>query len=130
MLVSILGIIILVLRRLPEADSLDRLEASAHERPQRLMAAKGLPAQAASRSIAAAKIASGKAWRFVLEAKGLKQNPAITHKINKLWRKRPASSAVAPTTRIDPNRGEMFYLEEIKKFPKALENYSKLWETS
>ncbi len=117
LLLSILGIIVLVLRRLPEADSLDKKETAAHQRPERLMLAKGLPAQAASRSITAAKLATGKAWRFMLEAKGLRHTPAVTHKINKLWR-RKVSQPAPPSIKIDPSRGEIYYLDQIKNFLK------------
>lgn len=120
LLLSILGVFVLVLRRLPEATSLDNREAEAHAEPARLLEAKGLPALVASRGKAVAVVAVRRVWHFMLEAKGLRQGPAINYKIKKIWRREPQ----ADTAVRQPD--EDYYLEQIKKAPRDLERYNKL----
>ncbi len=116
LLLSILGVFVLVLRRLPEASQLDREQAAADAEPSLRLLAKGLPAKAASRSRAVLIVAIRRVWHFMLEAKGMRQGPAANYRIKKMWqRKSPA-----------PMRNEAFYLEQIKHFPKDLEQYNRL----
>ncbi len=92
------------------------------------MQAKGLPARAARRGKAVILVTIRKVWHFMLEAKGLRQAPAVTHKITKIWRKGNQQSHL-PDPIIPPSeavRNEDDYLENIKKFPKDLDGYSQL----
>lgn len=116
LLLSILGIFVLVLRRLPEATSLDDEEAAAAAEPRLRMLAKGLPARAASRSKALLSVTVRRVWNFMLEAKGLRQGPAVNYKIKKIWQRKPPV----------PKRNEIYYLEQIKAYPKDLEQYNRL----
>jgi tetratricopeptide (TPR) repeat protein len=122
LLLAILGVVVLVLRRLPEAASLDKEEAEAHTQPQLLMAAKGLPAKAASRSKAVLVVWFKKLANFILEAKGLRHAPTVNYKIKKI-RRQQAQPAAQPVKAV---HDEEFYLEQIKKFPKNLEYYNEL----
>jgi tetratricopeptide (TPR) repeat protein len=83
------------------------------------MAAKGLPAKAASKSKAVFVLNLRRLWNFMLEAKGLRQGPAVNYKIKKMLRKQPH----APIPAI---RDEEYFLEQIKKFPKDLDLYDDL----
>ena len=83
LVLCIVGLLLLVLRRLPEASSLDQQEADAHAEPQVRLLAKGLPARAASRSRAIIQVAAKRVWHFMLEAKGLRQGPAINYRMKK-----------------------------------------------
>jgi tetratricopeptide (TPR) repeat protein len=116
LLLSILGVFVLVLRRLPEASNLDQKEAAAHAEPSLKLLAKGLPAKAASRSRAALSVAFRRLWHFMLEAKGMRQGPAVNYRIKKMWQRKASG----------PMRNEAFYLEQIKHFPKDLEQYNRL----
>ncbi len=116
LLLSILGVFILVLRRLPEATDVDKQEAEAHAEPQARLLAKGLPARAASRSRAAIAVNVKRIWHFMLEAKGLRQAPAVNYKMNKILQRKPAP----------PAHNEDYYLQLIKRAPKDLEQYNKL----
>lgn len=116
LLLSILGVFVLVLRRLPEATNLDQQDAAARAAPGLRLMAKGLPAQAASRSRAVMAVAIRRVWHFMLEAKGMRQGPAVNYRIKKMWQRKTFA----------PTRNEAFYLDQIKNFPKDLEQYNRL----
>lgn len=116
------------MRRLPEATSQDQEEAEAHAEPQRLMEAKGLPARVARRGKAVVLVSIKRVWHFMLEAKGLRQSPLVSYKIQKIWQKGPERTNL-PTPLIPPSNKEKtedYFLEQIKKFPKDLDGYNKL----
>jgi len=116
LLLALLGMFVLVLRRLPEASDLDAQESAEHAKPQEHLLAKGLPARAASRGRAMVTVAVRRVWHFMLEAKGLRQGPAVNYKIKKIWQRKPAP----------PMHNESYYLQQIKQFPKDLEQYNRL----
>jgi tetratricopeptide (TPR) repeat protein len=114
------------LRRLPEASHLEQKESTQVE-PEHILAAKGLPVRAALKSKAAASVILRRLWNFMLEAKGLRQTPKVNYRINKLWRKQAGPGETKPAVGAgELVRDEQFYLEQIKKFPKDLENYNRL----
>jgi tetratricopeptide (TPR) repeat protein len=127
LLISILGIFILVLRRLPQATDLEKKDSAAQERPRLLLLAKGLPAQAVSRGRAIGTVIGKKVWQFMLEAKGLKQAPAVNYKIKKMLKKGEVKNeaVIIPPTPVS-GHDEQFYLDQIKKFPKDLTQYDNL----
>lgn len=116
LLLSIIGILILVLRRLPEASTLDQQEAEIRAQPQARLQAKGLPARAASRTKAFLQTIIQRIWHFMLEAKGLRQGAAVDYKLKKIWPRK------APPPKYD----EAHYLYQIKQSPKDLEAYNRL----
>jgi tetratricopeptide (TPR) repeat protein len=127
LLLSILGILVLILRRLPEASELRRQDTDVETAPQRLLAAKGLPARAASRGKTMALLGVRRVWNFMLEAKGLRQGPAINYKIKKIWRRKADAGETAPPVEaLLAERDEQYFLDQIKKFPKDLEGYNRL----
>ena len=123
-----MGIIILVLRRLPEATVLDKAEAVEHAQPQHELNAKGFPARTAKRGKEQLLLGAKKTWNFMLEAKGLKHSSAINYKIKKIWDPEKKAKPVAPVFIPPPDieENEAYLLGEIKKFPKNLSLYNKL----
>lgn len=117
LVLAIIGILVLVLRRLPEAAALKRQQDEIENEPQQRMLAKGLPARTASRTKAAATIVIQRVWHFMLEAKGLRQTPAVNYKMKKIWQRKPAEL---------PVQNENYYLDQIKQAPKDLEAYNRL----
>lgn len=120
LLLSILGIIVLVLRRLPQAVEEARVTDQVTEPSQALMD-KGLPAQTVSRTRAWLKMFVHRIWQFMLEAKGLKQAPKITYNFKRILRR-----ADQPETKPPIARGEKFYIDLIKRHPKDLTYYDQL----
>ncbi len=87
-LFAVLGIIILILRRVPEATGSGPIPGL-HTDPEEERAAddlrrKGVPAAAWSKTQKLVVAVGKRIWRFILEAKGLSQNPKVSYKINKL----------------------------------------------
>jgi tetratricopeptide (TPR) repeat protein len=121
LLVSILGIIVLVLRKLPQAVE-EEAEASAilNESGEAL-ASKGLPARAVSRTRSWVKLLSHKVWQFMLEAKGLKHAPKINYNFKRILKKNSE-----PETKPPIARSEQYYIDLIKRHPKDLFNYDQL----
>lgn len=123
LILSILGVIILVVRRLPQAVGQQKQEQIAKqiEEGPDLLAEKGLPTINASRVKVAAKVISHKVWQFMLEAKGLKHAPKISYNFKKILKKDNQSEVKKPIA-----RGEEYYIELIKRHPKELEYYDQL----
>lgn len=122
LILSILGVIILVMRKLPQAVGQHREDKLSDETGQagEALAEKGLPTKAASKIKAATKIIWHKIWQFMLEAKGLKHAPKINYnfkrilKKNNLEEKKPIA------------RGEDYYIKLIKRHPKDMTYYDQL----
>lgn len=125
---AVLGILLLILRRLPEARfSAEQtpLEAGAHAK----LLAKGLPAQAFSKIATFLKFWSRKIWNFILEAKDLRPHAAAGYRMQKIFRgKLPGFKAAAPLQPITTHevKSERYYLDTIKLQPKNLSNYDLL----
>lgn len=120
-LASVLGITVLVLRRLPQALQQGEEVTQAEPAPNELLAEKGLPAKAASKTKALLKVFGHKVWQFVLEAKGLKHAPKIKYNFKKI-----AGQEAQPEVKPPIARGEQYYIELIKRHPKDLGNYDQL----
>ncbi len=134
---ALAGIILIILRRLPEAVQIQDHEGQQEPVDKRLMG-KGLPAQAFSKAKVWSRLWSTKIWNFILEAKDLKPNPVTGYRIKKIFGhihkaspdvQKPAdiapATAVAAAVPAQP-KDENFYLELIKKEPKNLANYDAL----
>jgi tetratricopeptide (TPR) repeat protein len=123
LILSILGVIILVVRKLPQAVGEHREEQDAKELENGpdLLAEKGLPTVNASRIKVALKLGWHKIWQFMLEAKGLKHAPKISYNFKKIL-KRDKELEVKPPIA----RNEDYYIELIKRHPKELEYYDQL----
>lgn len=123
LLISIIVIIILVVRKLPQAlgqqDNEAKLEFSGQA--QEALQEKGLPAKTAGKIKAWSKIASYKTWQFILEAKGLKHAPKIHYNFKKILRKETSNETKPPIA-----RGEKYYINLIKRHPKDLGVYDQL----
>ncbi len=130
-LISILGILLIILGRLPEAAEQQETagrEPSAEAKLQK----KGLPTLAASKIRVTAALITKKVWNFILEAKDLKPHAAAGYRIKKIFGgKLPAlpgfkkSSGFSPVANIEI-RDESYYLEIIKLQPRNLANYDAL----
>ncbi len=121
LLLSILGIIVLVLRKLPQAvKHQDAADNNSYE-PSQALVDKGLPAQNVSKIRAWLKMTMHKIWQFMLEAKGLKQAPKITYNFKRILRKTDQPENKPPIART-----EKFYIDLIKRHPKDLTYYDQL----
>jgi len=123
---SILGIVLIILRRLPEAGAEagnQAEEAEAHE----ILQDKGLPAQAISKIKVAVTFAVKKSWNFILEAKDLKPHAAAGYKMKKLFAALPGfkKQDIHPVLSADV-KNEQYYLDQIKQEPKNLTLYDAL----
>jgi tetratricopeptide (TPR) repeat protein len=122
LIVSILGIIILVLRRLPQAvGEAEQEKEQQQEAAGMLLAAKGLPTKAASKLKSALKIVWHKVWQFMLEAKGLKHGPRIDFNFKRILRKDKEAEVKKPIA-----RGEDYYIKLIRRHPRELTYYDQL----
>lgn len=127
-ILAVLGILLLVLRRLPEASVLDQQPERELDPGKRLLA-KGLPAQAFSKISTFLKFWVKKIWNFILEAKDLKPHAAAGYRIKKMFNQGLLSgfrtTAAAPITTHEV-KSERYYLDMIKLQPKNLSNYDLL----
>lgn len=125
-IVSILGVIFMVLRRLPEATTQlkDKVEAkSPHPKAVAagsFLSAKGLPVKAYSKSKVILKTIGHKAGQFLLEAKGLKQAPKISYTFQKVFQNIKADTNTALV------KDEKYYINLIKRNPKDDSYYDLL----
>lgn len=125
-LVSIAGIVLIVLRRLPEANA--HVDKPAGEEAQEKLIQKGLPARGFSKISVALKLYIKKIWNFALEAKDLKPHANVGYKMKKIFGGKLPSSRpeiVRPQTTHEV-KTESYYLENIKLQPKNLSHYDAL----
>ena len=123
---AILGILLIILRHLPEAISDQKAE---EEIPiEEKLGRKGLPAVAISRAAGVIKLSATKMWNFLLEAKDVRPSAVAGYKIKKLFshKAKPAPQTTAIAQQLDDIRDEKFYLGLIRKDPKNLELYENL----
>lgn len=123
-----LGIVLIILRHLPEA-----VEKSAQEEDPAAvvekLSQKGIPAIAFSKISYFAKLWKKKVWNFLLEAKDLKPTAVAGYKIKKIFGKEASSSQapVAPVTiPAEITKDEDYYLEAIKENPRNFGLYNEL----
>lgn len=122
---SILGVILMVLRHLPQATREQkqlkaRKEASNSIPAHEALEAKGLPARAYSRSLGIFKLIKHKIWQFVLEAKGLKQSPKISYQFQRIFSNGEDDTQPALV------KNEKYYIDLIKRNPKDNTYYDML----
>lgn len=123
LILSILGVIILVVRRLPQAVGEHREEKTARELEEGpdVLAEKGLPTINVSRIKVFGRLVWHKIWQFMLEAKGLKHAPKISYNFKRILKKDKD-----PETKPPIARNEEYYIELIKRHPKDLTYYDQL----
>ncbi len=123
LILSILGVIILVMRKLPQAVGEHREDQLADDGPEvgEVLAEKGLPTKAASRLRSWGKIIWHKIWQFTLEAKGLKHTPKINYNFKRILKTHKEAETKPPIA-----RNEKYYIQLIKRHPKELVYYDQL----
>lgn len=122
-LLSVLGVIFMVLRRLPEATELSREKAQ--EQPtlsddHSVLSDKGLPVKESSKFKQLALKIWHKISQFLLEAKGLRHSPKIHYNFQKVFSK-PQSDVKAVAV-----KNEKYYIDLIKRNPKDYSYYDML----
>lgn len=133
---AILGILLLILRHLPEASSPQNQTPDVQPVEERL-AKKGLPAIAISKVKSFFKWWGAKLWHFALEAKDLKHSALTGYKIKKIFSRKSSQPNSQSTAAEAPNpasaqvydeapKDENYYLEKIKKQPKNFALYDSL----
>lgn len=126
-LFAILGIIVLILRRVPEATGasplpgLHKSNEPEEAKPEDGLREKGVPAAALSNARKVATITGKKVWRFILEAKGLTQSPAVNYRIKKFLGRGPREMK-----KTNPMMDETYFIDQIKRFPKDWQKYNDL----
>jgi len=125
---AVLGILLLILRRLPEAAAATE-QASLETGVREKLLAKGLPARAFSKVSTFVKFWTRKIWNFILEAKDLRPHAAAGYRMQKIFNGRlpgfkPALAPQPITTH--EVKSERYYLDMIKLQPKNLSNYDLL----
>ena len=130
LIVAILGIVLIILRHLPEAIAQDQAKQGNHAEVVEKLSQKGLPAMAISKLRSGATIWKNKTWNFLLETKDLKPTSVAGYRIKQIFGKQaaglpPVAAAPQHTTTQDV-RTEKYFLDEIKKDPKNLHLYADL----
>ena len=124
-LLSVFGILLIVLRHLPEAASSQQQEQPQLTADKKLLQ-KGLPAQAISRLRFALSFATGKLWNFILEAKDLKPHAAVGYQMKKIFGGKLPTFTKQASPPVSVVRDESYLLEIIRLQPKNLKNYDNL----
>ena len=127
-ILSVLGILLIILKQVPQATALKNEQTEHVENQQRLLE-KGLPAQTISKIKVKLQTLLRRAWNFVLEAKDLKPHAEAGYKMKKIFGgklpifKKPTIivSQLAPE-----EKTEQYFLDIIKLEPKNLLHYDDL----
>lgn len=125
---AVLGILLIILRRLPEA------VREENKQPQELppeanLHKKGLPAVAISRFNSGLKLWLRRFWNFILEAKDLKPGAISGYNIKKIFggrRHNPGQAKSGSAQNLEDVKSEKFFLEAIKNEPKNYSHYDAL----
>jgi tetratricopeptide (TPR) repeat protein len=133
---AVVGSILLVLRRLPEA-----AQTEAHEHTIQAAGGRGGP-EVEQRSISSAIYFHGRAlmlvwskriWQFALEAKGMKKPAAVNSRIKRIFgssshKRETALAAMDDVSRVtqEAAKDEEYYLGKIKEHPHEWELYRDL----
>ncbi len=126
-ILSVLGILLMILRHLPEAVISDSKEVQEPSADKKLLA-KGLPAEALSKIKTNVTFWVKKTWIFILEAKDLKPHAAAGYRMKKIFNRSIPSfkkPIPAPITTHEV-KNEQYFLDMIKLQPKNFENYDLL----
>ena len=128
LILAVFGILVIIVRRLPEVMQGKGKSDGPHEELQEM----GLPASRSSRIIAKLKFWFARVWQFILEAKGLRPTGEVGYRIRKILKPSrgikftPRNVDSGMRSAFDMRRDEAFYLRLIKEYPKDLVNYSAL----
>lgn len=138
LILAILGLVAMILRRLPEAVS-EKEHESNLETVHDKLGKKGLPVLAFSKLKTVSRFWSQKVWHFVLEAKDLKPAATTGYKIRKMFAHQAKQNAPAgqdrtrtdspatPASAEQPKKSrEDEILAAIKKEPRNHKNYDDL----
>lgn len=142
LILAILGIIAMILRRLPEAVNAKSEEVQIAD-VQKKLAKKGLPVVAFSKIKTFGRYWLQKIWHYMLEAKDLKPGASAGYKIRKMFvhtaSSKPTATAITPAQKpgltaapptnhtAEPHRPtETEILAAIKKEPKNHKHYDEL----
>lgn len=125
---AVLGIVLIILRHLPEAVQQQQHEDAAVVVEK--LSQKGLPAEALSKLKFQSRLWGKRLWNFMLEAKELRPTAVAGYKIKKIFGRQAASvqqQVPEPVVVAAPEiRNEQYYLNEIKNNPKNLGLYNEL----
>ncbi len=114
---------------MPQADKINEPETVT---PEKLLFAKGLPAEAISKTKGAIKLWLKKIWNFILEAKDLKPANPVGYRIKQIFHaSRPVKQhktdiSLTQPQQQAPRQDEAYFFELIKTQPKNLSNYNLL----
>ncbi len=124
---SVLGILLIILRHLPEAAINDSREIKEPTADKKLLA-KGLPAKAFSKVKTNVQFWIKKTWIFILEAKDLKPHAAAGYRMKKIFSRSQPPEKKFPPAPITTHevKNEQYYLYMIKLKPKNLDHYDAL----
>jgi tetratricopeptide (TPR) repeat protein len=121
---SILGVIFMVLRRLPEATLMqdrDKEQQKAYtEQTHNSLFSKGLPVQAYSQTKKFFLLLWHRVTQFLLEAKGLKQAPKVQYNFRKV------GAVTKPDVKPPLIKSEQYFIDLIKRNPKDYTYYDML----
>ncbi len=120
---SALGLVLMVLKKLPEATSqahTEKKQKDAKQTADEILGQKGLPAKAYSKTKAFAQVAGHKVWQFLLEAKGLKHAPKVNYNFQKVLK------TVRPDVQPPIVKNEKYYINLIKRNPRDNSYYDML----
>ena len=124
LILAILGILLMVIRRLPEAAK-NESEPKAEDK----LKAKGLPVIALSKVKTWLKFSVKKTWNFILEAKDLRPHAAAGYQMKKIFvEKLPVFNTSAGQKPLTTNevKNEQYYLDNIRLQPKNFGHYDAL----
>lgn len=127
-LLSVLGIVLMILRHLPKAASLEEQKPDLTPVEQKL-AIKGLPVVAVFWLKSFTKWWVKKIWNFILEAKDLRPSALNGYKIKKIFGHLPALSSfqlLAKPEVMPARENEEELLKKIKNEPKNMSHYNRL----
>lgn len=135
-IVAVMGVILIILKHLPEAATLPDNTAST-TMPEHRLQNKGLPVEFASKIKASLVFWGKRLWHFVLEAKGIKHQAQVGYRIKKMFNKKKVVDAkntenvFAPLNNAQPVqqhvvKDEKYFLDAIQQDPKNLDNYAGL----
>lgn len=127
---SLLGIVIMILRHLPEAAAQRDLPSDPLAQKLTL---KGLPWLDIPKSKAYLKKQGQRLWHFLLEAKDLRPSAMVGYRVKKIFGRNAVSAGqtaakvpLASPLPIDKEPDEEYYLAKIKADPKNLQLYNEL----
>ncbi len=131
LIVSFLGIVLMILRHLPEASKIQPEQADPLAQKIKL---KGLPWLDIPKFRTYFQRQSQRLWHFLLEAKDLRPSAAVGYRVKKIFGRNAVSAAALPAARPIPAQAENqtgepddnYYLEKIKADPKNLQLYNQL----